>query len=121
VSLSKNMIGVFISEEMHDLLRLQSLITSTPKATMVRAALQQHILDQGWDLEELIADYAKYMCKRWEAHWKKREDFSAYMERSTENLKKKNLPEPLITHIIRQCHVQQSQNKTQSRNKSKRG
>jgi len=115
------MIGVFISEEMHNLLRLQSLITSAPKATMVRDIIQKHILAEGWDLEELIAEYAKYMCKRWEVHWKKRENFTAYMERSAVNLQKKNLPEPLIEHIIRQCHVQQSQKKIPSRNKSKRG
>jgi len=97
-------IGVFVSEETDNCLRLVSLLQGVSKSTLVREILSDKAEDNNWTEENLIMRYADVVQLQWSLQYRERQTFHSYLVTIKSELKaKSNLSEDLLEKIMKKC------------------
>lgn len=109
-----NFVGVLMSEETDNCLRLAALLQGVSKSTLVRNIIIDKVDDNNWDEDSLIDRYAQIIHMDWSLKFRDTLSFVQYMLSIKKQLKEKsNLPSDLQVKIITKCREkQQNQSKT---------
>jgi len=97
-------IGVFVSEETDNCLRLVSLLQGVSKSTLVRDILNDQAEDSDWTEPALIERYATIIHLQWDLRYKEKQTFHSYLTTIKGEMQTKNaLPEYLQEKILKKC------------------
>lgn len=99
-----DLIGFLVSETIHDLIRLQSLLRGLKKGALIREIIREHAMANRWSVEDMTERYAKHLYSQWDMREKHTHSFGEYMLKVRKDLTaKEKLPKRLIEPILTQC------------------
>ena len=109
-------IGLYISPEMDNCLRLLSAIEDKGKGTVLRDILSTYLTHKQWDTDVLVDVLAQRLYQRWFTIYRDKKNLDAYLQGVKEHLEnKQKLSKKLIIQISQRCKELQKQNQSKSK------
>lgn len=109
----KPFIGVFVSEEIDNSLRLVALLQGISKSALIRDIIQDKAEDNGWTEESLVERYADITYLNWSLKYRDTQTFHEYLSIIKIKLEvESNLPINIQAKIMKKCKdLNQNQSK----------
>ena len=97
-------VGLNVTKEMDDCLRLMSAMHDTGKGAIIRDIIETHMQDKAWTVPNILSDFSMHLYSRWYFKYRDKKNLDEYLKIVKDDLKgRQKLPKYLIDAIVKQC------------------